>query len=100
MLRRLVESLIIEAFEAKGFDHEIKGPDTYFLPLSQLIDKALAQTRWNLSRNTQQALKKLKSGGDLSVHNRRYVAPPHDIEELISGIRVIVQEFLALANLR
>src|SRR5258706_4927786 len=32
MLRRLVESLIIEAFEAKGFDHEIKGPDTYRKP--------------------------------------------------------------------
>jgi hypothetical protein len=100
MLRRLVESLIIEAFEAKNIDHEIKGQDQYFLPLSQLIDKALAQTSWNLSRETQRTLKKLKASGDTSAHNRRYVSTVHDIDELIHGVRVLVQDFLALANLR
>jgi hypothetical protein len=100
MVRRLVESLIIEAFEANGLDALIKGPDTYFLQLGQLIDKTLAQTQWNLNRTSQKTLKKLKSGGDTSAHNRRYIAPRHDIEEIIHDIRVVVQELLAIAKLR
>ncbi len=100
MVRRLLESLIIETFEAKGISAEIKGVDDNFFYLSQIIDKVEAHKEWNLSRNAKQALKKLKSVGDVSAHNRRYVASRHDIEELIQAIRIVVQEFLALSNLR
>jgi len=100
MVRRLIESLIIESFEAHGIADRIKGASGDFKYLSDLIDAAFAERKWNLSRNTKQALRKLKSIGDISAHNRRYVAPRHDIEERISDIRVVVHEFLALANLR
>lgn len=100
MVRRLIESLIIEVFEAKNLANEIKGPDDNFLYLSQLIDKINTHMEWGLSRNAKQALKRLKSIGDVSAHTRRYVAPRHDIEELIPDIRIVVQELLELAGLR
>jgi hypothetical protein len=100
MVRRLLESLIIETFEANGLTHEIKGLDDNFLYLSQLIAKVEAHTDWHLSRNAKNALKKFKNVGDVSAHNRRYVATRHDIQELIVDIRVVVQELLTIANLR
>jgi Domain of unknown function (DUF4145) len=100
MVRRLVESLIIEVFEAKQCAQEIKGPDDNFFYLSQLIPKIEAHSDWNLSRNAKNAFKRLKSVGDVSAHNRRYIATRHDIDDVISDIRVIVQELLTLAHLR
>lgn len=100
MVRRLIESLIIEVFEAKSLASEIKGNDGNFFYLSQLIDKLDTHTEWGLSRNVKQALKRLKSVGDVSAHTRRYIAPRHDIEELIPGIRLVAQELLELAGLR
>ena len=100
MLRRLVESLIIEVFEAKGVAHEIKSTDGNYLRLSKLIDKTLAQTAWHVSRESNKMLRELKAGGDTSAHNRFHNATGHDIEELIHSIRVFVQEFLAHAGLR
>lgn len=100
MVRRLIESLIIEVFEAKGADSEIRGTDGNFVYLSQLIDKIDPHTEWGISRNAKQVLKRLKSVGDVSAHTRRYIAPRHDIEELIPGIRIVVQELLELAGLR
>ena len=100
MLRRLVESLIIEVFVAKKCADEMKDQDGHFLQLSQLIDKTLAHKDWNVTRGSQQLLKKLKAKGDTSAHNPYYNATVHDIDEPIHGIRVFVQEFLVHAGLR
>jgi hypothetical protein len=100
MVRRLIESLIMEVFEAKKVESEIKGADGNFLPLSELIDKTDAYPEWGISRNAKKALKRLKGVGDVSAHTRRYIAPRHDIEEQIPGIRIVVQELLELAGLR
>ena len=54
MLRRLVESLIIEVFVAKKCADEIKDQDGHFFQLSQLIDKTLAHTDWHVTRGSQQ----------------------------------------------
>ncbi len=100
MVRRLVESLIIEAFEAKGLDAEIKGQDDNFYALSVLVDKTEQRREWNLSRNAKKALKNFKTTGDVSAHNRRYIAPRHDIDELILPVRHLVSELLTIAGLK
>jgi hypothetical protein len=73
MMRRLIETLIIECFETAKIADKIKDPRTGdFFYLKDLIDKALQEPSWNLGRNTKQALPKLKSVGDQSAHSRRY----------------------------
>lgn len=100
MIRRLVETLIIEAFEHYNIATKIKTPAGDFFFLSDLITNTLNETSWNLGRNTKQALPKLKNIGDKSAHDRRYNAHRHDIDNIISDLRTVVQELIYLAKLR
>jgi len=100
MLRRLLETLIIEAFEHHGADYKIKNTTGDFHYLKDLIDKCLQEAAWNLSRNCKQAMPKLKDVGDKSAHSRRYNAHRGDIDPLLSDIRIVVQELVYLAGLR
>lgn len=97
MIRRLVETLIVEAFENKGIATKIMNSQGDFLVLDEMIDKALAEPAWNLTRSTKKALPRLKKIGDLSAHSRRYNAHFKDIESLVDDVRVVVQEFIYLA---
>ncbi len=99
MVRRLIETLIIEAFEAHGIADKLKNKNGDFEQLSDLIDKTLTETTWNLGRKTKRALQKLKTVGDKSAHDRRYNAVRQYVDELIDDIRQAVQELLALAGL-
>lgn len=101
MIRRLLETLIIEAFEHYGISDKIKDPQTgdfYFL--KDLIDKAITEPSWNLGRTARKALPKLKNIGDQSAHSRRYNAHRCDIDNNIANLREVVQELLYLANLK
>ncbi|HEL4163761.1 TPA: hypothetical protein UM336_001200 [Stenotrophomonas maltophilia] len=100
MIRRLVETLIIESFEKHGISDKIKGASGDFLFLRDLITVTLAEASWNLSRNTKQALPRLKDVGDLSAHSRRYIAQRKDIDKLVQDLRVVVQEFVTVAELK
>ncbi|MFD3162832.1 hypothetical protein [Herpetosiphon sp. NSE202] len=100
MIRKLLETLIIEVFEAHGISSTLKNPQGHFLYLSELIPKTLAETTFNISRNAQTALPKLKNVGDRSAHNRRYVAQRKDIDNIRDDLRDIVQEFLYLAGFK
>ncbi len=99
MVRRLIESLIIEAFEAHGIADRIRNQNGDFWYLNDLIDKTLAENKWNLGRNAKKALKKLKILGDTSAHDRRYNAVRQYIDELIDDTRRVVHELLVLASL-
>jgi hypothetical protein len=74
MMRRLIETLIIEAFEHHGIAHKIKNPVGDFLHLADLVAATLSESTWNLGRNAKKALPKLKEMGDQSAHSRRFVA--------------------------
>jgi hypothetical protein len=100
MIRRLVETLIIEAFEHHKIAHNIKNTSGDFFYLRDLVDKTLQEKSWNLTRNCKQALPKLKDIGDKSAHSRRYNAIRDDLAPLLADIRFVVQEFLSLANLK
>jgi hypothetical protein len=100
MLRRLIETLIIETFEHHSIANKIQNQAGDFVYLRDLIERTLAENAWNLSRNTKQALPKLKDVGDKSAHSRRYVAQRGDIQPLITDIRTVVQEFIYLSGLK
>jgi hypothetical protein len=100
MIRRLIETLIIESFENNNISHTIKNQTGDFFYLSDLISKTLTESSWNLSRNARQALPKLKDIGDKSAHSRRFNAVRNDIDKINPQIRVVVQELVYLAGLK
>lgn len=100
MLRRLIETLIIEAFEAHGITEHIKLPSGDFMQLGGLIDQTLSEKTWNIGRIARQELPRLKSIGDRSAHDRRYNAHRRDVDNVKQDLRGVIQELLALAGLK
>lgn len=98
MIRKLIETLIIELFEFEGIASKIKNKDGHFLYLSDLIDRLQNEPNWNLSRNTQQSLPNIKKYGDLSAHNRRFSAKKNEMESLKVDLRIVIEELIHLID--
>jgi len=100
MIRRLVETLIIEAYETHKIEDRIKGKDGDFLFLRDLVVKIVAEPALPLGRNSKKSLPRLKDIGDKSAHSRMFVAHREDIDKLDADLRTVVQELLFLAKLK
>jgi hypothetical protein len=100
MMRRLVETLIIEAYEARTRDAEVKDASGNYLFLRDLVSRAIGSNPIGLGRDARDALSRIKEAGDRSAHNRRYNAVRSDLDKLQSGVRVVVDELINIASLR
>jgi len=98
LTRKLIEILIIECFEKHGIESLIKKSDGSFYYLSDLITELLKEPKWNLGRNTKQSLPKIKKNGDLSAHNRRYIARRSDIDKLKDDLRIVIEELIHIVD--
>ena len=98
LMRKLVETLIIECFEKYGVDADIKDGAGVFYYLSDLIPKYLSATKWNASRNIKKSLESVKKYGDLSAHNRRFLAKKSDIDAFQFELRQALQEIVLTIN--
>jgi Domain of unknown function (DUF4145) len=99
MIRRLVETLIIESFEMTGNGKLIENPKGEYYFLKDLIDITVAHT-WKISRNFKKDIQKLKDVGDKSAHSRNYTAYRQDIDDIIPALRLVTQELLVLSGIR
>lgn len=100
MIRRLAETLIIEAYEHLGRQSEIQGNDRNYLQLGELINATINEGGLSLGREAKKALGLMKKQGDRSAHNRRYNAVKHDLDKLHDGVRVVVDELINIADVR
>ncbi|WP_218081457.1 DUF4145 domain-containing protein [Anthocerotibacter panamensis] len=100
MIRRLIETLIIESFEAHSIASKIKSSSGDFLSLKDLINSTVNETTWAIGRNACRALPRLKDIGNKSAHSRRYVAHRQDIDKVIDDLRIVIQELLFLSRLK
>ncbi len=91
MIRRLAESLIIEAFEHHNIGDKIRKDGNY-LDFSGLIGMAVAEPKLGLTRNTKRVLPELKFFGDLGVHNRKALVRKDDLDRLHQAIRSAIEE--------
>ena len=98
MIRKLFETLIIEAFERYKIADKIKNSAGNFYYLSELIPLLLAEGSWNISRNAQTGFAPIKKSGDMSAHNRRYCATQQDILDLKQDIRICLEELIKLID--
>lgn len=98
MVRRLMESLIIDVFILKGKTDEIKNGNS-FIMLEQLIKKFVGDKIVVLSRNMQKNMLKVKELGDRAAHDRNYITSVLDINDHKTIFRVTIDELLKLANI-
>ena len=98
MIRKLLETLIIEIFENFKISEEIKDSDGNFYMLGQLIDGFLANKNWNISRTVKKYFPEIKKLADTSAHNRRFIAKKPDIDKYKSELRMIIEELVHIAN--
>lgn len=102
MLRRLLETLIIEAYEHLNRSGEIKDQGGNYLMLSELAQRACGEnghTGVNLGRDSKRALKEARNIGNWSAHVRRFLANSQDLTNVQAGVRLLVQELIHIADL-
>lgn len=100
LIRRLMESLIIEVFVCKNIATDIKDSNGSFLPLESLISRIRNHAQIHLGRNTHSSMDRIKKLGDTAAHDRTYITQPQDINDLKSDIRKTINELLVLANIQ
>ena len=104
MLRRFVETLIIDTYIAKNIEARIKDANGDFVTLQILIETARTDPDLNLSRNTKKILLRLKKLGDLSAHNRRFIAKRSYFDELFEDLHLdmqtLIEDFVHEAGFR
>lgn len=102
MLRRLLETLIIEAYEHISRENEIKDGGGNYLMLSDLAERACGENGHkgiNLGRDSKKVLKDARNLGNWSAHARRFLAHASDLTKFQVGMRFLVQELIQIADL-
>jgi len=94
MIRRAVETLIIEVYESKKKEDFITNIDGNYLPFSKLIDKTLSDKIIKLSKIAKTDIKKIKIFGDTAAHNRKLNLRKTDIDKYSDSIRLIIEELI------
>ena len=103
MLRRLLETLIIEAYEHLNRETEIKDGGGNYLMLGELAERACGEKGHkgvNLGRDSKNALKEARNVGNWSAHARRFLAHAGDLTKFQAGLRLLVQELIQITNLQ
>jgi hypothetical protein len=100
MCRRLVELLLIEAFEQSGHLSAITDGKGDLKTFGDIVAMAKSKQYIRLSRSAPAALDRVKQSGDSGAHSRFYPTKQRDIEELNPGLRQLVAELAAHAGLR
>ena len=96
LMRKIIETLIIECFEKYGDSEVIKDAEDNFLFLNNLISRFITHDKWNVSRNLKNNLTSIKRKGDLSAHNRRFIAQKADLDKLSDEFRQLAQEMILI----
>jgi hypothetical protein len=100
LLRRLVETLLIEVYEHLRRDAEVRNTDGNYWMLGDLVAHATGSNGLSIGREAKKALVAVKELGDRAAHNRRFCAKKADMEKIESAVRVLADELIALAGLR
>ena len=99
LLRRLVESLIIEIYIRGRRAEDIKEDDV-FLQLNSLAKVLSRDREIHPSRGLMNGINTIKDIGNTAAHDRTYMTPLQDIDENRILIRKTVSELLTLSELK
>lgn len=93
MLRRLIETLIIEIYETSGGLDEIKS-QREIIQLEKLIEKIFNDPKVHISRNVRKTLNQIKVLGDTGSHNRKVNLKKDNIDDLKTELKIAIEELM------
>lgn len=100
LMRRLLEILLIHAYENLGIESIIKDSDGNYLLLEKIVKDATSNATLSLSRNTKTCIDKFRTLGNFSAHKIYYICKPSYIEEVIPEYRATIEELLYKSGLK
>jgi hypothetical protein len=100
MMRRLLEILLIHAFEHASIEQDIADLDGSFQNLKTIINKAKSRPEIGLSSTARKAIDGFRELGNLSAHMVRYNCRRDDIRSARIDYRATIEELLYKAGLK
>lgn len=94
LMRRLLEILLIHAFQTAGLESEVQDPAGNFQPLKGLINKASSRPEITLSPSVARSMDQFRELGNLSAHLIHYNCRRDDIRHLRMDYRSVIEELL------
>lgn len=94
LMRRLLEILLIHAFQHAGIESEIESPDGNYVKLKTLINKASSSAVISLTPETRKSIDQFRELGNLSAHKVTYNCRRDDIKPIRMEYRAIIEELL------
>ena len=100
LMRRLVEVLLILAYEHLEIECEIQDAAGQYLPLERIIADSKSNTTLRLSRDTKAMLDELRSLGNFAAHKIYFNCRRADLQRVIGNYRATVEELLYKSGIR
>lgn len=97
--RRVIESLLIDAFDGQGHIAAITNSNGDLCGLEEIIGVARSGQYLKLPRRAADVLDKIKRIGDTAVHDRYHIATKHDMDEFCTDFRKVISQLLGIAGI-
>jgi hypothetical protein len=94
-----MESLIVEVYISQKRQHEIQT-NGVFHNLERLIAYIRNDKNVDLSRNSPSTMDEIKQMGDTAAHDRTYITPPIDIDDVKARYRRLILELLVVSKIK
>jgi hypothetical protein len=98
ILRRLVETLIIELYHQRGWIADIRDKDGTFCKLQTLVDKVCGDGRIGLGKHPKRGLNEIKKFGDVAAHDHRVKVRKTDLEPHRTDLRLACERLVFITN--
>lgn len=100
LMRRLVEILLLHAYEHHKITVEIESSDGALKNLNSIITNAIQNQTINLSKPVKTCIDRFRVLGNFSAHSIHYNARRNDIKSVAIEFRVTVEELLYKAGIK
>lgn len=100
LMRRLIEVLIVLAYEANGIQASIQDQNGDYKNLSKIIGAAITNKTLALSKTTKSSLDGFRTLGNFSAHQIYYNAKRKDIQKASAEFRAAVEELLYKSGIK
>lgn len=97
--RRLVETMIIDLYDQRGWISEVKDSATKdFVRLKTLVNKISSDPRFGFDSKFQKGLNAIKELGDIAAHDFRVQVKKNYLEEVKSHLRFTCERLVFVTN--
>ena len=100
IMRRLLEGLLVLAYQNHDIESEITEKSGWHLTLDKIIKNAAQNKKLALSANAKRDMPLFKDIGNFSAHKIWYNSTKQDIEPHILKYRVIIEELMYKAGVK